>query len=408
MARDGKYQVGDYWLDQRRDGRAKGIWQVARYDAASRSVVYRSTRTADVDEAQAFIHAYVERERAKAQRQDPHDARVIPHLFLYWRERGMHLANADQTQRSLKTFMGFLYQDEVGMNAVVTDLVPATIDRFRAWRMKPHAFEVDWIDGPFAYRSETGVSGDTVDRNLNDVRAAINHAADNMRIAYAPRIRGVETKHKNPLRERVLTMDELGRIFWYARQHSPALFRFVALQLCTSVRPEAAKRFNAREQYNDRTKLIDLQPQAQARTKKRNAIIPAIRPMQVVLRAWARDSFAPVESNKTAWRNMRKALGLSADVFPKTIRHTIATMLYTDPNVPERQVSEMLGHEGKLSRTTKLYAKYDPARLREAVAALTMIWRRISREARRFGADHLLTTGRNEQGKYVALEVRKR
>jgi integrase len=218
----------------------------------------------------------------------------------------------------------------------------------------------------------------------------------------------VEAKHKNALRERVLTMDELGKIAWYARRHSPALFRFVALQVCTSVRPEAAKRFNPVEQYNDRSKLIDLQPQERARTKKRNAIIPAIRPMQVVLRRWQQDKFEPVDSNKTAWRHMRKELGLSDDVFPKTIRHTIATMLYNDPTVPERQVSEMLGHEGKLSRTTLLYAKYDPTRLAEAVQALTTIWRAISKAARKFDAVHLLSTGRGAGGKFVATKVEKR
>jgi len=405
---DSPYVVGDFWLDQRRDKRAKGIWQVAWYEASTRQVRYRSTRTADIDEAKAFIHAHDEGLRAKEPRQDPHEALVIPQLFLYWNERGKNLTNADQTQRSLKAFMGFLYQDEVGMSATISDMIPATIDRFRIWRMKPHAFEVDWVDGPATYRSETGVSGDTVDRNLNDVRAAINHAADNMRIAYAPKIKGVEAKYKNPLRERVLTIAELGMIAWYARRHSPALFRFVALQVCTSVRPEAAKRFDPREQYNDRTKLIDLQPHERSRTKKRNAIIPAIRPMQVVLRRWQKDNYVPVDSNKTAWRMMRKALRLSDDVFPKTIRHTIATMLYNDPSVPERQVSEMLGHEGKLSRTTKLYAKYDPSRLAEAVKALTTIWQGISKEARRFDADHLLSTGRGEGGKFVATKVEKR
>lgn len=411
---DEPYRVGDYWLEYRRDRKnkpdAKKIWQVARYDAASRSVIYRSTRTVDLDDAKAYIHAFVEGERAKEPQQDPHDARVIPQLFLYWKERGRGLVNADQTQRSLKAFMGFLYQDSVGMNAVVADLIPATIERFRAWRMRPHAFEIDWVDGPYSYATDKGVSGDTVDRNLNDIRAAINHAADNMRVQYAPRIKGVEQKHKNALRERVLSLDELARIAWYARHHSPALFRFVALQVCTSVRPEAAKRFDPREQYNDRTKLIDLQPHAQARSKKRNAIIPAIRPMQVVLRRWQKDNFVPVDSNKTAWRQMRKALGLSADVFPKTIRHTVATTLYQNPAVPKEQISEMLGHSGmiKMSRTSMLYAKYDPKRLGETVKALTTIWMDISKAAKAFDADHLLTTGRGEGGKFVATKVEKR
>lgn len=392
------YIVGEFWLDQRRDGKAAGIWQITRYDEATRSVLYRSTRKRDLDDARAELDAHFAIERAKG-RQDPRDARVIPQLFLYWHERGKKNVNHDQTARSLRTFIGFLEQDTVGLDAVVTDMIPTLFERFREWRMAPHAFEVDWGDKTIAYQSE-GVAGDTVDRNLNDIRAAINHAEGNMRIPYAPKIKAVEEIHLNPLRERVLTEDELARIVWYSF-HFPALFRFVALQMVTSVRPDAAKKFNPVTQYDDRFGLIDLQPDNTGRTKKRNAVIPAIRPMRVVLRAWARDGYKPVDSNKTAWRKMRTVLGLSADVYPKTIRHTIATWLYSDPSVPERQVSEMLGHEGKLSRTSKRYAKYHHDRLGEAVAALTTIWVAISRQARRYSADHLLTTTRN--GKRIVV-----
>jgi integrase len=344
-------------------------------------------------------------EEAKGQ-QDPRYAKVIPLLFVYWEERGRKLTNSDQTGRSLRTLIGFLIQDAAGINATVTDMVPALFERFREWRMGPHAFNgVTWDDKVYDYDSP-GVSGDTVDRNLNDIRAAINHARGNMRIAYAPQIKAIEEKHLNPLRERVLTVDELARIVWYSF-HTPSLFRFVTLQMTTSVRPDAGKQFNPVTQYDDRFGLIDLQPDDKARTKKRNAVIPAIRPMRVVLRAWAREGHKPVDSNKTAWRKMRKVLGLSDDVFPKTIRHTIATWLYNDESVPERQVAELLGHEGKLKRTTRLYAKYDRSRLGKATAALTKIWMEVSREARKFGADHRLTIGKDDKGKFLAITVEK-
>lgn len=382
--------VGDFWLDKRRDRKSPEIWQITRYSPTSRCPVYCSTHSRDLEVAKAAIISHAANEQAK-RKQEPSEARVIPMLILYWKEKGHKNINHDQTARSLRTFIGFLMQDEAGMNAVVTDMVPALFERFREWRMGPHSFSLEWGGETFDYSSK-GVAGDTVDRNLNDIRAAINHAEDNMRIPFAPKIRAVDERYLNPLRERVLTEDELARIVWYAF-HFPALFRFVALQMVTSVRPDAAKKFNPGNQYDDRFGLIDLQPGAAPRTKKRNAVIPVIRPMRPVLRAWAKDGYKPVGSNKTAWRKMRAVLGLSADVHPKTIRHTIATWLYNDPDVPERQVSEMLGHEGNLRRTTKLYAKYDPNRLREAVAALTTIWLRISRMARAYSADHLLTTG---------------
>lgn len=400
------YILGDFWLDKRRDGKSPDVWQIARYDEASRSVIYRSTRKRDVADARAVIDAHFALEKAKG-RQEPSDARVIPLLFLYWKERGKKTVNHDQTGRSIRTFIGFLMQDSAGADAVVTDMIPALFERFREWRMAPHSFEVDVGEKTFAYSSQ-GVAGDTVDRNLNDIRAALNHAQGNMRIAYAPKIKAVEEKHLNPLRERVLTLDELARIFWYARNlKDPSLFRFVALQIATSVRPDAAKRFNPKTQYRPASGLIDLQPDDTGRTKKRNAVIPAIRPMRVVLRAWAKDGHKPVASNKTAWRKLRTVLGLSDDVFPKTIRHTVATWLYSNESVPERQVVEMLGHEGQLKRTTKLYAKYDPTRLGKAVAALTTIWMDVSRAANRFGADHLLTTTKIGKRIVVAKDSQK-
>ena len=184
----------------------------------------------------------------------------------------------------------------------------------------------------------------------------------------------------------------MGRNAWFA-SHNPSLFRFVALQLATGVRPMAAMAFDPATQYDDRRGLIDLQPGASPQTRKRNSIIPAIRPIRPVLRAWAKDGADGVKSRKTAWRNMRKALGLSDDVFPKTIRHTVATMLYEDDSVPEREIVEMLGHEGKLARTTRIYAKYNPNRLRAVSRSLTTIWLAVSREARSFGSGHSLATG---------------
>lgn len=399
-----EYVVGEFWLDKRRDGKSPHIWQIARYVPGTRSVIYRSTHKRLLDEAKGALDAHFAAERAKG-KQDPAEAQVIPVLLQYWKEKGRKNVNHDQTARSLRTFIGFLMQDEATASAVVTDMIPALFERFREWRMEPHAFEVEWGGKTLSYASE-GVSGDTVNRNLNDIRAGINHAQDNMRIALAPKIKAVEERHLNPLRERVLTIDELARIVWYAK-HFPPLFRFVTLQLCTSVRPEAAKKFNPLTQYNARTGLIDLQPEAVARSKKRHAIIPAIRPMKVVLKAWQRDGYHPVESNKTAWRVMRKALGLSSDVFPKTIRHTVSTILYGDESVPEREIEAMLGHATKLNRTSQIYAKYDPSKTRNVVRALTKIWREVSAEARRYRADHLLTTGRDAKGKILAYKVEK-
>ncbi|MBY8333164.1 tyrosine-type recombinase/integrase [Qipengyuania pacifica] len=388
MPRENSPYIRDpYWLDKRRDGRSK-FWQIARYEGGT--VLYRSTRKLDEDAARAAMDAYIDAQKSLSP-QKPDEAPVVSMLVNYWKEKGCKSINSDQTSRSLRTFAAFLAQDMAGAHAVVVDMGPALFERFREWRIGPHDFKLAWFGEQYDY-SSGGVSGATVQRNINDVRAAVHHAEANLRIPLAPRIRDLDQRYLSVPRERVLTIQEMGKIAWFA-SHNPALFRFAALQLATGVRPMAAMAFDPVTQYDDRRGLIDLQPGASPQTRKRNSIIPAIRPIRPILRAWAKDGADEVKSRKTAWRNMRRALGLSDDVFPKTIRHTVATMLYEDESVPEREIVEMLGHEGKLARTTRIYAKYNPTRLRAVTRALATIWLQVSKEARSFGSDHSLATG---------------
>jgi integrase len=382
------YIVGERWLDKRRDGKAPNIWQIAT--TRKRSVVYRSTHCRSLDDAKATLDAWVAEQRALTP-QAARDAQVIPMIMAYWKEHGKKSVNHDQTGRSLRMFIGFLLQDRVGVAAVVTDLTPTLFERFREWRMAAHTCTVPWAGITREYNSE-GVSGATVQRNINDIRAAVHHAEANLRIPMAPKIKDLNERYKSVPRARVLTLDEMARMAWYA-SHNPDLFRYVAIQLATAIRPTAALNFDPGTQYDDLTGLIDQQPEASPQTKKRNAIIPAIRPVRPVLRAWARDGANVVGSRKTAWRVMRRTLGLSPDVHAKTIRHTVATLLYADERVPEREIVELLGHDGKLARTTRIYAKYDPTRLRGVTRSLSTLWLKVSRLARAYGADHLLTTG---------------
>lgn len=382
-----RYSDGEYWLDKRRDGKSPDIWQIAT--KARRTVIYRSTRERSLERAKASLHAYAAEQRAKKP-QDASEADVPALLMTYWREHGRNAINSDQTARSLRTFLAFLAQDSRTV-PVVTDLNKALFERFRRWRMGPHSFEMPWAGKPISYAGD-GVSGATVQRNINDIRAAVRYAEDNLRIPTSPRIRDVAKQYRSPPRDRLLTTDEMGRMAWYAT-HNPELFRYMALQLATAVRPDAARKFDPAVQYDQATHLIDLHPHEAPQTKKRNAIVPAIRPLRPILRAWAREGAKPVGSHKTAWRNMRRVLELSPDVHAKTIRHTVATLLNQNATVPQREVSELLGHTDDLARTSRIYAKYRPEYLRNATRALGGIWLEVSRAARSYGADHSLTSG---------------
>lgn len=390
------HAVGDYWLTKRRDGRSP-YWQIASYKKGSRSVVYRSTATECLDEAIEKIEHHFAVERGLV-RKAPTEARVVDLLMTYWRERGSQAINNDQTARSIRTFIGFIAQDVVSVEAVVTDLTPVLFERFREWRMGEHWFQVPWGEDNEPYESP-GVSGATVQRNINDVRAAMNHAYDNMRISQVPKIRDIDRRYKSKHKDRILTPDELARILWYS-YHFPRMFRFVVLQMLTSVRPMAAAAFTPTTQFDPRSNLIDLQPDEAPQTKKRNAIIPAVRPVRPVLQAWIEEGGKPVGGTRTSWRKMRKVLGLSDDVEAKTIRYTVATWLYEMDWVPERQIAEMLGHAGglDLARTSRIYAKYRPDRMGKVVKGLELIWLDTARRAKIFAADHLLTTQVGKKG----------
>src|SRR3546814_3989519 len=98
MAKDtSPFVVGEYWLDKRRDGKAGNVWQIARYSAESRSIIYRSTKRGDLEDAKGVLLAFVNQERAKG-RQTAEEAGVLPQLFLYYEEHGKHVRKPDRSE----------------------------------------------------------------------------------------------------------------------------------------------------------------------------------------------------------------------------------------------------------------------------------------------------------------------
>lgn len=394
------YTVGDYWLDKRRDGKAPGIWQIARYAEKSRSVIYRSTKRTDLEDAKAVIHAYVAMERAK-QKQDADEAFVVPQLMLYWQEYASEVIKPGVIAGSLRAFIGFLMQDEIGVGATVASLNQNVFKRFRQWRMKPHSFTVVWEGKSFPVAS-TGVTGESVQRNLDDIRAALNHAAANDRVPYVPKVPSVPTGMRSSPRDVRVSIDDLGAMVAVAKGDRD-FQRWLLLMIGTGCRPEAALAFNPAVQWNG--DLVDLHPVGRPRTKKRNPVVPVVRPLRTILAQWKKDGARPVLSRRTAWRTMRRTLGLPANVIPKTIRHTIATELRRR-GVPGEQISGLLGHVA-MSRITEVYAKYDPAYLGEARDVLTKIFREVLAARRTWLADHMLTKVGNKPRSVVAIERKK-
>lgn len=312
---------------------------------------------------------------------------AIPLLLLYWEEHGKGVVSPAQIASSLRCFIGFLMQDpDSGLDLTVADINPNLFVRFRTWRMVPHSYDVPWAGKDYRHTSKRGVAGESVQRNLDDIRAALTHHADNGRLPYAPKVPSVPEEFRSPPKDRVLTIAELGAIVGFARADID-MQRFVLLILSTAVRPEAASQFDPRVQWDAARKLVDLHPPHWKRTKKVNPVLPLIDEMEPILNAWRGSNSQRVRSKRTAWRTLRRALGLGDEVEAKTIRHTVATYLRTK-KVPGEEVETLLGHR-VLKKTTRVYAKYDPDYLAAAREVLSTLFREVMVAADLWDAGHL-------------------
>lgn len=379
--------VGAYWLDKRRDGKSPDIWQIATYSGKSRSVVYRSTKRRTVEDAAPILRAHEALERSRAHGQDPRTAELLPHLFNYIRERGPDIHRLDTIKSSFRAWIGFLMQDELGTQATVADITPGVAARFRRWRMGPHEWEVEWGGKMFRHKS-AGVSGHAVQRNIEDLRAALNYAEGERRID-APKVPSVDKKLRGRAAMELLSPAALGALWAYARE-DVGVWREIALMMATACRPGAAMAFDPETQWNDET--IDLQPD-RAETDKRNAIVPAIDPMLPILKGWKAAPHDKVKSRKRWWRTARRVLNMPG-VEAYDIRHTVLTMLDT-ARVPGAQISGIGGHlpaSRGIARTTSAhYLHYDPRNAPEAVAALTTFFQEVARHADLWAADQRRT-----------------
>ena len=89
----------------------------------------------------------------------------------------------------------------------------------------------------------------------------------------------------------------------------------------------------------------------------------------------------PVKKINKAWRGMRQAAELDAEVNPYSIRHTVARWVRQN-GVPAWEVAAQLGHKSRDYRTTELYAAFDPAYLQNAVRAIDLLFDKLRASGR--------------------------
>jgi hypothetical protein len=282
----------------------------------------------------------------------------------------------------------------------IAQLDRALFQRFIDWRMAPHSYEVPWAGKTITGNSQ-GVVGETVNSDLARVAAVINHQVGYGRIPMAPKVPSVDKRLRSEARDYRFTLKQLGSIMAVA-SYDVDMFRDLALQLGTLVRPEAAHGFDPRQQYDPDTGLIDLHPKGWPRTKKRNPVVPAIDELKPFLSQWAAGGANAVASRKRAWRTIRRVLNLPVEAEAKTIRYTVATLMRNAHRVPAEEIEMQLGHR-VLKSVTERYAKFDPDYLAESKAALSKVWGAVMEEAAKWLAVHSLSKTGN--GKTIVIDT---
>src|SRR3546814_19046570 len=83
----------------------------------------------------------------------------------------------------MRVFSGFLMHDVAGLAVTVSGMTPNLIKRFIAWRSVAHSYAVPWKGKHYTHTSK-GIKGEIIQRNIEDISAALNHAAHIGRIPY--------------------------------------------------------------------------------------------------------------------------------------------------------------------------------------------------------------------------------
>lgn len=333
------------WIDRR------GCWAIRVNEHGSR--VELSTGTPDRREAEAQLGRYLAERRAlEIGSPRPPEQMPLATIFSDWlNEHAPGLSQPASTAGRMEHLLDFW--GALNVNAVTPGRCSLYTTRRRA-----------------------KASDGTIRRELGILRAALNHAVREGRLARAP---FVQLPDSPPGRDRWLTRGEAARLLNAARNGHRStrgyLPLFIMLALYTGARKGALLDLRWPQVDLERNR-IDLNPIGRKRTNKGRATIPIPRKLRTFLvLAKRRGSDLghviaagghQVKDIKRAFASAVEAAGL-ADVTPHTLRHTCGTWL-AQKAVPLFEIAGWLGQTSE--RTAALYAHHSPDHFKRAMAAM--------------------------------------
>ncbi len=292
--------------------------------------------------------------------QAPSDVLLSTVLTRYMHQHGEALASKDSASRGAD-----LWGEFFGPAATVADLTIPRQEDFMKWLV-----EREYSDG--YVRRLVGVG-----------KAAMNRAWRRGEITQVPFVELPPNGEPYPY---YASRAEIVRLL--NAEMPEHIWAYFLVRLCTACRGDAARDLQ-RFQIDRTAKLVRLNPPGRRQTKKFRPVVPLLPALDAYLDQTKAESYLVhwhgrhIGSIKTTWRKLRKRALLPMWFVPKTVRHTLGTWL-RQRGVPAWEVSGLLGHHA--GGTTDTYAKFDPAYMGPARAALTEIIEDLGKDVPRLRA----------------------
>lgn len=355
--KDHPSQIGGFWLSRRPGSKS---WYRTWYDADVRQTRGVSLGTEDFDQAQLELAAWVLQHRRPVQ-VAPESMPLAVTLAAYLAAMNERPSYA-QAEIAVNRFIRFW-----PTQTIAAATTPGEQDRY------------------VKARTGAGVNISTIARELGVLRSALNLAHRRQEISAAPPVKYVEAAedlHADEPKGRPLSLDEMAALFNAAR--TVRVRRYLMILANTLCRPGAGLDLT-RFQVDLERGLLTLNPPGRKQTKKFRPVVPMTAALRPWLANFTGDRYmahgdCKVTTAKNIWRRLRAAATLDGAVNGYSFRHTMARELRAR-GVPAEQIELMLGHRRPSghSSTSQIYAPYDPAYCREAVAAIDDVMRALQR-----------------------------
>ena len=342
------YQVGDYWLSKQARSPA---WCRTWYDPVTRQTRRVSLGTADLELAKQALVDWVLVHQNRKQ-ESPERVSLAEVFAPFYERHAAKLNSAYQAKLALSYWLDFHGDATVASALRITEQ-----ERFLLWLTK-----------------DKSLNPNTAARIIAVGKTGLNWAWKRGMLESVPFIQLPKKQAQEPL-GRPLEIEEVGQLLRAAK--SPHIRDFILLMIATCARPDAVLDLTYARCDVER-RLITLNPKGRQQTKKFRPIVRmpdsmvqrlSTQPERATCDYVIQYKAAPVRSVKKAWRQLRKNAGLDMSVNPYSLRHTMARWLRAR-GVPAWEVAAQLGHKQRGFSTTEIYAPFDPAYLKNAVAAV--------------------------------------